>query len=131
MQDHFLVGEDDNLDDYDTDNDTSISKMDIFEQSFNGSENVKGSTEIGVDTKVERFKLCPKNMSEYIPCLENVAAISKLKSMARGERFERLFPDKANQLSCLVPTPPKYSAPIPWPRSCDEVTAQKPRRGLL
>ena len=99
----------------------SNHSMDIFEKSFNGSENVKGSTEIGVDTKVERFKLCPKNMSEYIPFLDNVAATSKLKSMVRGERFECLYPDKANRLNCLVPTPPKYSAPIPWPRSRDEV----------
>ena len=39
----------------------------------------------------------------------------------RGERFERLCPDKANRLNFLVPTPSKYSAPIPWPRSRDEV----------
>lgn len=121
MQEQFLVGDDANLDDYDTDNDTATSDMDIFDQPFNGSENVKGSTEIRVGTKVATFKPCPMNMSEYIPCLDNVAAIAKLKSMARGERFERLCPDKTSRLNCLVPTPPKYRAPIPWPRSRDEV----------
>ncbi|XP_068329316.1 probable methyltransferase PMT11 [Pyrus communis] len=70
---------------------------------------------------VKRFELCPKSMSEYIPCLDNVEAIKRLKSTAKGERFERHCPDAGRGLNCLVPPPKSYKTPIPWPKSRDEV----------
>lgn len=71
--------------------------------------------------RVKKFGLCPASMREYIPCLDNVEAIRKLKSTERGEKFERHCPEKGKGLNCLVPPPRGYRAPIPWPRSRDEV----------
>ncbi|XP_054798176.1 probable methyltransferase PMT11 [Prosopis cineraria] len=70
---------------------------------------------------IKKFGLCPRTMSEYIPCLDNREAIQKLKSTERGERFERHCPEKDRSLNCLVPAPKGYRSPIPWPRSRDEV----------
>lgn len=71
--------------------------------------------------RVKKFGLCPDSMREYIPCLDNVEAISKLKSTERGEKFERHCPEKDKGLNCLVPPPRGYRAPITWPKSRDEV----------
>ncbi|KAA8539493.1 hypothetical protein F0562_026185 [Nyssa sinensis] len=71
--------------------------------------------------RVNKFGPCPNNMREYIPCLDNVEAIRKLKSTERGERFERHCPEKGQGLNCLVPLPKGYRTPIPWPQSRDEV----------
>jgi hypothetical protein len=65
--------------------------------------------------------LCKRDMSEYIPCLDNVEAIKKLPSTERGERFERHCPEEGKRLNCLVPAPKGYRAPIPWLKSRDEV----------
>lgn len=70
---------------------------------------------------VKKFPLCPVSMKEYIPCLDNVEAIRRLKSTEKGEKFERHCPEKDRGLSCLVPPPKGYKPPIPWPRSRDEV----------
>ncbi|GMP79558.1 hypothetical protein CsSME_00035046 [Camellia sinensis var. sinensis] len=60
-------------------------------------------------------------MREYIPCLDNVDAISRLNSTERGEGFERHCPQKEKGLNCLVPRPKGYKLKIPWPQSRDEV----------
>ncbi|EPS68791.1 hypothetical protein M569_05965 [Genlisea aurea] len=70
---------------------------------------------------VKKFQLCPENMREYIPCLDNLEAIRKLNSTQKGEKFERHCPEKGQGLNCLVPPPKGYKTPIPWPRSRDEV----------
>ncbi|GAB4831841.1 hypothetical protein Ancab_005855 [Ancistrocladus abbreviatus] len=75
----------------------------------------------GVRAPIRRFPLCPLSMSEYIPCMDNVEAIKKLKSTDKGKRFERHCPEKGKQLNCLVPAPKRYKTPIPWPRSRNEV----------
>jgi hypothetical protein len=70
---------------------------------------------------VKRFALCSSNMSDYIPCLDNVEAIGKLESVEKGERFERHCPVEEKRFNCLVPPPKGYRSPIPWPKSRDEV----------
>ncbi|KAM5556493.1 putative methyltransferase PMT11 [Rosa sericea] len=70
---------------------------------------------------VKRFELCRNGMSEYIPCLDNVVAIKRLKSTDKGERFERHCPESGKGLNCLVPPPKNYKSPISWPKSRDEV----------
>ncbi|XP_057441908.1 probable methyltransferase PMT11 [Lotus japonicus] len=70
---------------------------------------------------VKRFGLCPRSMSEYIPCLDNAEVIEKLESTEKGERFERHCPVEGKGLNCLVPPPKGYRPPVPWPRSRDEV----------
>ncbi|MED6216809.1 hypothetical protein PIB30_011400 [Stylosanthes scabra] len=64
---------------------------------------------------VERYKVCDQRMVNYVPCLDNTAAIAKLSSSEKGEKFER------KGLNCLVPRPKGYRRPILWPRSRDEV----------
>ncbi|KAI7735080.1 hypothetical protein M8C21_004949, partial [Ambrosia artemisiifolia] len=80
-----------------------------------------GDERVGVRVVVLKFDKCPASMREYIPCLDNVEAVKRLKSTNRGERFERHCPEKDKGLKCLVPAPKGYKAPIPWPRSRDEV----------
>ena len=85
-----------------------------------------GDTDSGPRFAIKKFGLCPRSMSEYIPCLDNAEAIKQLKSMERGERFERHCPEEGRGLNCLVPAPKGYRTPIPWPRSRDEVLHRYP-----
>ncbi|ONK61987.1 uncharacterized protein A4U43_C08F35640 [Asparagus officinalis] len=80
-------------------------------------EDIGGGARVRV--RVGKFRVCDKRMREYIPCLDNVEAIKRLRSTERGERFERFCPERA--LDCLVPAPKDYKSPIPWPQSRDEV----------
>lgn len=108
MSDEFEIGEFD---------------PDLVENWGNGTE-IEAETEkedVRVTFRVKKFGLCKENMREYIPCLDNVEAIRRLKSTERGERFERHCPEKGKGLNCLVPAPKGYKPPIPWPRSRDEV----------
>ncbi|KAL6616316.1 hypothetical protein ACP70R_038586 [Stipagrostis hirtigluma subsp. patula] len=57
--------------------------------------------------------------ADYIPCLDNVKAIKSLKSLRRMEHRERHCPTPRPR--CLVPLPPRYRRPVPWPRSRDMV----------
>ncbi|RDX65285.1 putative methyltransferase PMT11, partial [Mucuna pruriens] len=70
---------------------------------------------------LSKFGMCPRSMSEHIPCLDNADAIRKLESTERGERFERHCPKEGRRFNCLIPPPKGYRPPIPWPRSRDEV----------
>ncbi|XP_010534523.1 PREDICTED: probable methyltransferase PMT11 [Tarenaya hassleriana] len=108
MSDNFEVGELDNSLMEDWGNQTEI-------------EAGKGDGESRVRVRVKKFGMCPEKMREYIPCLDNVEAIKKLKSTERGERFERHCPEQGKALNCLVPPPKGYRPRIPWPRSRDEV----------
>ncbi|KAK8970166.1 putative methyltransferase PMT12 [Platanthera guangdongensis] len=75
----------------------------------------------GSRVRIQKFRLCPERMMDYIPCLDNEEGIRRLKSTERGERFERHCPSNGQGLDCLVPAPKGYVEPIPWPRSRDEV----------
>ncbi|KAL0360288.1 UNVERIFIED_CONTAM: putative methyltransferase PMT12 [Sesamum radiatum] len=55
--------------------------------------------------KVEKFRVCEGSMSEYIPCLDNVEAISRFNSSGKGEKYERHCPENGKGLDCLVPRP--------------------------
>lgn len=103
----FKIGDfDPNLDD-DTGN---------FTQGEDG-----GGSSPPIRVRVKKYRKCDKSMSDYIPCLDNVKAIRKLKSTERGEKFERHCPENGKGLDCVVPRPSKYRPPIRWPRSRDEV----------
>ncbi|KAK9913600.1 hypothetical protein M0R45_037411 [Rubus argutus] len=108
MSDEFEVGEfdpDDVVENWSGQNGT------VAESDGSGSGRIS----------VKRFELCPNGMSEYIPCLDNVEAIKRLKSNSKGQRFERHCPEPGRGLNCLVPAPKNYKTPIPWPKSRDEV----------
>ncbi|TVU51176.1 hypothetical protein EJB05_02585 [Eragrostis curvula] len=66
------------------------------------------------------WKLCNTSAgADYIPCLDNTAAIRKLKSTKHYEHRERHCP--SSPPSCLVPLPEGYKQPIPWPHSRDKI----------
>ncbi|KAL9243666.1 hypothetical protein vseg_017526 [Gypsophila vaccaria] len=56
---------------------------------------------------------------DYIPCLDNIQAIKKLRSTSHYEHRERHCPDEP--LVCLVPLPEGYKMPIKWPKSRDMI----------
>uniref|UniRef100_A0A0E0JQI8 Methyltransferase n=1 Tax=Oryza punctata TaxID=4537 RepID=A0A0E0JQI8_ORYPU len=58
--------------------------------------------------------------ADYIPCLDNVKAVKALKSLRHMEHRERHCPT-APRPRCLVPLPPGYRSPLPWPRSRDMI----------
>lgn len=107
MSDEFRIG------DYDA------------ESLGNQTESESGDGEAELTTaraSVGRIEVCPEVMTDYIPCLDNVEAIKRLESTARGERFERHCPKEGTGLNCTVPAPNGYRPPIPWPKSRDEVS---------
>ncbi|OEL16915.1 putative methyltransferase PMT26, partial [Dichanthelium oligosanthes] len=66
------------------------------------------------------WKLCNSSAgADYIPCLDNEAAIKKLKTDIHYEHRERHCPAEAP--TCLVPAPPEYRDPIRWPHSRDKI----------
>ncbi|XP_058109503.1 probable methyltransferase PMT11 [Magnolia sinica] len=87
----------------------------------NSTAEIEGGSSEGSRVRLARFQLCNESMSEYIPCLDNVEAIRKLKSTEKGEKYERHCPEEGKGLDCLVPPPKRYQMPIPWPQSRDEV----------
>ncbi|KAK4351403.1 hypothetical protein RND71_030716 [Anisodus tanguticus] len=64
--------------------------------------------------KFKKFGVCLETKREYVPCLDNVEAIQKLNSTAKGEKYERHCPEKGKGLNCLMPAPRGYPTPIPW-----------------
>ncbi|KAM0940541.1 putative S-adenosyl-L-methionine-dependent methyltransferase [Dioscorea sansibarensis] len=66
------------------------------------------------------WKLCNSPAgTDYIPCLDNDAAIKKLKSTKHYEHRERHCPEEAP--TCLVPLPDQYRRSIEWPKSRGKV----------
>ena len=61
------------------------------------------------------------NDPDYIPCLDNLKAIKALKSKKHMAFRERHCPDQSP--TCLVPLPPGYRQPVPWPKSRDMVSS--------
>ncbi|KQJ85517.1 probable methyltransferase PMT26 [Brachypodium distachyon] len=66
------------------------------------------------------WKLCNVEAgADYIPCLDNVEAIKKLRSDTHYEHRERHCPQEPP--TCLVPLPKGYRSPIRWPESRDQI----------
>ncbi|KAL9992370.1 putative S-adenosyl-L-methionine-dependent methyltransferase [Helianthus debilis subsp. tardiflorus] len=67
-----------------------------------------------------KWELCNVTTGmDYIPCLDNEIAISKLRSKGHYEHRERHCPDEGP--TCLVPLPEGYKKPIPWPASRNKI----------
>ncbi|CAI5508981.1 unnamed protein product [Closterium sp. Naga37s-1] len=67
------------------------------------------------------FPLCQTEGPDFIPCLENEAAIKALKSTSHYEHRERHCPGKDGVLRCLLPLPEGYKAHVNWPESRDQI----------
>ncbi|XP_058097395.1 probable methyltransferase PMT26 [Magnolia sinica] len=67
-----------------------------------------------------KWKLCNVTAgADYIPCLDNLAAIKKLHSTKHYEHRERHCPEEGP--TCLVPVPEGYRRSIEWPNSRDKI----------
>ncbi|KAF7043670.1 hypothetical protein CFC21_052995 [Triticum aestivum] len=76
--------------------------------------------EAAVSLPAHVWKLCNTSTGEdYIPCLDNEAAIKKLKTDIHYEHRERHCP--AHPPTCLVPAPLSYKDPIRWPVSRSKI----------
>ncbi|CAN8254489.1 unnamed protein product [Cochlearia groenlandica] len=69
-----------------------------------------------VSLKID-WKICESQ--DYMPCLDNMKAIKKLKSKRNMEHRERHCPEIPPK--CLVPLPARYKIPLPWPKSKDMI----------
>ncbi|KAK8587557.1 hypothetical protein V6N13_086537 [Hibiscus sabdariffa] len=67
-----------------------------------------------------KWKLCNHTTGpDYIPCLDNLKALKKLKTTKHFEHRERHCPEEGP--TCLVPLPFGYKKPISWPKSRDKI----------
>ncbi|KAL6962261.1 hypothetical protein U1Q18_037217 [Sarracenia purpurea var. burkii] len=110
MTDDFVVG----------DFDPSIIESVANASAKEGRESDEGRRKKS-RVRVEKFGVCDESMREYIPCLDNVEAVTRLNSTERGEKYERHCPEKGKRLNCVVPRPKGYKLSIPWPQSRNEV----------
>ncbi|KAJ9566989.1 hypothetical protein OSB04_002955 [Centaurea solstitialis] len=66
------------------------------------------------------WKICNVTTGpDYIPCLDNIAALKKIHSTLHYEHRERHCPDESP--TCLVPLPKGYKTPIRWPKSRNQI----------
>ncbi|KAK4836485.1 hypothetical protein QYF36_023726 [Acer negundo] len=73
-----------------------------------------------LDSAMMKWELCRGPTAvDYIPCLDDFAAIKKLKSRKHMEAQERHCPDPNPK--CLAPLPTGYKLPILWPKSRDTI----------
>ncbi|CAI5532173.1 unnamed protein product [Closterium sp. Naga37s-1] len=93
-------------------------------QSFTGFVNGPHALEAeAAEDKISApvFPLCQTEGPDFIPCLENEAAIKALKSTSHYEHRERHCPGKDGVLRCLLPLPEGYKAHVNWPESRDQI----------
>lgn len=60
-----------------------------------GNLNESESRVFGGRVRVKRLRLCDKSMREYIPCLDNVEVIRRLKSTKKGESLRGIVRRRA------------------------------------
>lgn len=70
--------------------------------------------------KTYKFEVCAPRRKDYIPCLDNGAALGKLTASTRGEIWERHCP-RRGYTCCLIAAPLNYKLPIRWPQSRHEI----------
>ncbi|GJP38270.1 hypothetical protein CLOM_g22731 [Closterium sp. NIES-68] len=105
---------------------TEAADPDVMEpaQSFTGFVNGPHAMEAeAAEVKVSApvFPLCRTEGPDFIPCLDNEAAIKALKSTSHYEHRERHCPGRDGVLRCLLPLPEGYKAHVNWPESRDQI----------
>jgi SAM-dependent methyltransferase len=93
-------------------------------ESKNEKEKIQNSNPNSLTILDKKFnhswKLCNATAgADYIPCLDNVKVIKKLRSTKHYEHRERHCPELGP--ICLVPLPNGYKSPIKWPISRDKI----------
>ncbi|KAL6651682.1 hypothetical protein ACP70R_010607 [Stipagrostis hirtigluma subsp. patula] len=89
-------------------------------QAAQSNKDTKEQTVVSSSPVTYSWKLCNVDAgADYIPCLDNVEAIKRLRSTKHYEHRERHCPEKPP--TCLVPLPEGYRNPIRWPKSRDQI----------
>ncbi|KAK2982490.1 hypothetical protein RJ640_026333 [Escallonia rubra] len=85
------------------------------------SQNSAVSPNVDAPSDMElKWRICDGAVAvDYIPCLDNFKAIKALKSRRHMEHRERHCPRPSPR--CLIPLPPGYKVPVPWPKSRDMI----------
>ena len=79
------------------------------------------ATESADAPAVVSYPLCPGLKDDHIPCLDNTAAIKRLKTTSHYEHRERHCPAVDETPKCVLPLPEGYQPHIKWPESRDQV----------
>lgn len=88
------------------------SKNENEEQKASGIKN-NGASEYS-------WRICNVTAGpDYIPCLDNLEAVRKLRTTKHYEHRERHCPEEAP--TCLVPLPKGYKQSIEWPQSREKI----------
>ncbi|GAA0142738.1 methyltransferase [Lithospermum erythrorhizon] len=89
-------------------------------QSENQNDRKKDLANQDTSADTLNWKLCNVTAGQdYIPCLDNEAAIARLRSKSHFQHRERHCPDQGPL--CLVPLPPGYRTPVTWPQSREKI----------
>ncbi|MCO5584736.1 hypothetical protein L7F22_038668 [Adiantum nelumboides] len=72
-------------------------------------------TIVDQDTSINLFPVCDMRYSEYTPCEDTERSLRFDRD--RLIYRERHCPMKDEELQCLIPAPPGYKNPLPWPKS--------------
>lgn len=100
-------------------NETTTQKGSFSTQATE-SNNEKEAQQSSKQQNGYSWKLCNVTASaDYIPCLDNLQAIKKLRSTKHYEHRERHCPEEPP--TCLVPFPEGYKRPIEWPTSREKI----------
>jgi hypothetical protein len=94
-----------------------------------GAINASSSLPFGADAAPPAFAPCAAALADHTPCHDQDRAMKfPRKNMVYRERH---CPADGERLRCLVPAPPGYVTPFPWPRSRDYVPfANAPYKSL-
>lgn len=100
-------------------NETTTQKS-AFSTQATESKNEKEAQRSSNQQNGYKWKLCNVTAgADYIPCLDNLQAIKKLRSTKHYEHRERHCPE--DPPICLVPLPEGYRRPIEWSTSREKI----------
>ncbi|CAN6241526.1 unnamed protein product [Urochloa humidicola] len=101
-------------------NETTAERGPWPTQAAQSNKDTKEQTQTSSTPVSYSWKLCNVDArADYIPCLDNLEAIKKLRSTKHYEHRERHCPERPP--TCLVPLPEGYRDPIRWPKSRDQI----------
>eukprot|EP00897_Mesotaenium_endlicherianum_P003692 jgi/Mesen1/3350/ME000191S02483 len=87
--------------------------------SANGSSYGSSRSRYGRNKEVKPYRSCLQNYTDFMPCYDPAIAVKFPKE--RNIFRERHCPAQEDRLRCLIPPPPGYKTPIPWPQSKNQV----------
>ncbi|CAM6041334.1 unnamed protein product [Sphagnum compactum] len=97
------------------DGSTNTGCSNTISLDFGAHHTEASSTQISSSITV--FAPCDMKYSEYTPCEDTERSLNFPREMLIYR--DRHCPEKHELLQCLIPAPPNYKNPLPWPTSRD------------